>query len=382
MRSLPDADLAFRDALDFVLGSELGARALVEPAPRCLAVFVRELLSYVHRLAGSCHLAEFTDHGLPHICSLVDRLSRWTVTGNSEPLVRRILPADAGVLLLATIWHDVGMLSQRAEDVLPDDTDAVVPPDVANWVRRTHIKRMRPLIHRLFRSSEFGSVLSEPEIERAFNVAAAHGRWPWEWSLDVNDAGLAAMLAVADLLDEDSQRCDSATLMTHRRGNALNYAHWIRHGLTAERVLVANGRISVKLAVPPQTDSDLLPVYLALRNHYLLTKLYNGPLSSLGAGTLDLDFDPPTGIPSRVSEQLEGWWTLSELQTQPALIFHLLGSFLPEALVDSRRLSTAQLDQLSPAALTPVDLGKYYDYRGLFVSRDSVRQSFCAILGT
>jgi hypothetical protein len=78
------------------------------------------------------------------------------------------------------------------------------------------------------------------------------------------------MLAVADLLDEDSLRCDSETLLRHRNGSSMNRAHWIRHGLTYSRVLVTNGVIRAQLAVPPNTTPAFAVVLSALRNQYRL----------------------------------------------------------------------------------------------------------------
>src|SRR5207247_3442740 len=66
MRPLPDPNLSLRDASDFIFESELCRRALLNPEPKSLAVFLRDLLAEIHRLTLSCNLPEFTDHGLQH----------------------------------------------------------------------------------------------------------------------------------------------------------------------------------------------------------------------------------------------------------------------------------------------------------------------------
>lgn len=75
LRPLPDPEIGLRDARDFILGSPLSRRALGCSQP-FLFLFLHDLLEVVYRLVQSCHLPEFTDHGLPHLCSLVDRVSR------------------------------------------------------------------------------------------------------------------------------------------------------------------------------------------------------------------------------------------------------------------------------------------------------------------
>ena len=47
MRPLPDPNLSLRDASDFIFESELCRRALVDPDPRSLAVFLRDLLAEI-----------------------------------------------------------------------------------------------------------------------------------------------------------------------------------------------------------------------------------------------------------------------------------------------------------------------------------------------
>src|SRR6266853_1131263 len=282
MRTLPDPDLSLRDASDFIFDSALCRRALANPRPPGLALILREFIAGIHRLTVSCHLPEFTDHGLGHLCSLVDRVSRWSAPGSGavpQLIVDGLSWEECAVLLLAILLHDIGMLSQRPEDLPPGSPHEAAKHlrDVPTWVRRTHIPRMERVARRLFAGTALEPLLSEPVIQRAFIVAKAHGQWPWQWNpaeFTGRDAGLAALVAVADLLDEDSARCDSATLLRHRFGSAENCAHWIRHGLTAGRVIVESGRVFVRFARPPGSDAQLDPVFVALRNHFLLVRLY------------------------------------------------------------------------------------------------------------
>jgi hypothetical protein len=388
MRSLPDPEVSLRDASDFIFDSALCRGSLREPSPPSLSLILRELISGIHRLTVSCHLPEFTDHGLGHLCSLVDRLSRWSSapSGVLPHLVVRDLSADeCTVLLLATLLHDIGMLSQRPEDLPPGDPNASGKPflDVPAWVRRTHIDRMEGVLRRMFIETEFEDIVADPIVQRALRVAKAHGTWPWKWDaalLPARDRGLAALVAVADLLDEDSARCDSATLLRHRYGTSENCAHWIRHGLTEGRVLVERGRVSIRFARPPGTDAQLDPVFVALRNHFSLVMLYIRELGQVGAGLQGIDFDPPHTGPSPVAGSLAGWNKLPGFGTQAALVYHLFGSFMAEALMDARRVPTATLRRLAAQGLTTVDLTHFYTIRGGREPRLPVEQAFLALL--
>src|SRR5665213_1444279 len=294
MRVLPDPEIALRDAADFIFDSSICRRALSGGTPPEFAVLVRDVIAAVHRLTASCQLPEFTDHGLPHLCSLVDRICRWTPPlGRSTPqtIISGLTPDECAVLLLATLLHDIGMLSQRHED-LPDPQDprwARGIREIANWVRLTHIPRLARLVHRLIAESHPSFLLPGSLLLRSISVAQAHGSWAWQPEFKLlpgRDSGLAAMVAVADLLDEDANRCDTKTLVQHRHGSLLNVAHWLRHSLSANRVLVEAGIIHVRLARPPGTASQLAPVFAALRNHYRLTLLYSESLERVGAGLL------------------------------------------------------------------------------------------------
>lgn len=389
MRSLPDPEVSLRDASDFIFDSLLCRGVLRDPHPSSLALLLREVISGIHRLTVSCHLPEFTDHGLGHLCSLVDRLSRWTSGSSGDAkseVVEGLTAEECAVLLLATLLHDIGMLSQKPEDLPPGDPNASAKPfrDVPTWVRRTHIARMEGVLQRMLRGTEFENSVTDPIVQRAMNVAKAHGTWPWKWDTTIlpgRDTGLAALVAVADLLDEDSARCDSATLLRHRYGTAENCAHWIRHGLTQGRVFVERGCVSVRLARPPGTDAQLNVVFTALRNHFSLVMLYLRELGQVGAGLHGVQFDPPLGSVSLVAEELAGWNELEGFGTQRSLIYHVLGSFMPEALMDDRRLDTDTLRRLTSLGISTVDLTSYYKIRGSSEPRLSSEQAFLALLG-
>jgi hypothetical protein len=390
VRPLPDSDLSLRDASDFIFDSTLGRRALIDPHPRELGVFLREIIQSVYRLTVSCQLPEFTDHGLGHLCSLIDRLSRWTVPAPSANPIAVVdsagfAPIDAAILLLATLFHDIGMLSQRPEDLPADKVGDAGRPlrDIPGWVRATHIDRMEALIRRLFKHTEFLELLNEPAVDRAFRVAEAHGTWPWDWSrlaFTDRDEGLAAMLAVADLLDEDALRCDSSTLLRHRYGTPLNCGHWIRHGLTIGRVLVLQGTIDIQLGKPPGTDVQMEPVFVALRNHYNLVRSYDSCLSQVGAGIVGLNFNPTSGVPATEVPALDKWSEIREFHFQSALVYHLLESFMPQALLDERRCDGAVIQRLRKLGLVQVDLTDFYRIRGELAPRTSLEQSFHALL--
>src|SRR5271157_3731699 len=147
MATLPDPNITLREARDFVFSSALGRRALTKTKWPRWPLVLHDLLEVVHHLVQSCHMPEFTDHGLPHLCSLVDRLSLW-----EGPDGKRVESGlnfeECGTLLLATLIHDLGMLSQNQAD-MPDDAPAAAALDqaveIGDWVRRTHVHRLRKL---------------------------------------------------------------------------------------------------------------------------------------------------------------------------------------------------------------------------------------------
>ncbi len=386
-RELPDPDLSLRDAADFVLESTLGRKALGCGVLTGFAVFLRDLLGAVHRLASSCQLPEFTDHGVPHLCSVVDRLSCWTsapTSGRATALSDLLTPEQAAVLLAATLFHDVGMLSQRTEDLPPDDPawQEKGDLDLAAWVRKTHVSRMDRLVGRIMRQTEQGRLLDAEPMKAAVRVAKAHSSWPWQTGfadLAGVEPGLAAALAVSDLLDEDSARCDTTTMLDHRQGTLANVGHWVRHCLTDERVLVEEGVIEVAVARPPATDAQLEPVFQALRNHYGLAKLYVQPLGTLGTGLLDVRFQPMAGCPSRECTSLAGWDRITGLATQRALAFHVLNSLMPIALLDAKRMSSEEASRTRGLGMEAIDLTWFHAMRGEVEVRSEIETAFHAI---
>lgn len=388
MRSLPDPDISLRDAADFILDSALGRRALGWNTQTGFPTSLRDLIGHIYRLTQSCHMAEFTDHGLSHLCSLVDRISRWTCppqSGISVQLVEGLSPEEAAILLVATLAHDIGMLSQRAEDLPADDTQhtAKALSNLSNWVRRTHIARLSSLVTRLFAGSPHADLLKNQALQRALAVAKAHGVWPWEngfAALPNKDAGLAAVVAVADLLDEDALRCDTTTLLAHRRGTTTNMAHWIRHTLTANRVLVENGCVEVKLVRPPGTNGLFAPFFSALRNHYRLILLYQEALSRISATILQIEFSPLTGVPTNEAAALARWNFVPEFTTPQALLFHLLQTFMPLALQDIPRVSADALARTKSLNMENIDLQWMHQCMGTVEARSPYEQAFRAVL--
>jgi hypothetical protein len=389
MRVLPDPEISLRDAADFICDSSLCRAALSGVTPPEYAVLVWDIIAAVHRLTVSCHLPEFTDHGLAHLCSLVDRICRWTPPpggGARSTVVDELEPNECAVLLLATLLHDIGMLSQRTED-LDDPTDPRWTRgyrETANWVRKTHIPRIGGLVTRLFRISHPAFFAPDSLLLRAIPIAKAHGSWPWQAdfaSLPGRDSALASVVAVADLLDEDSNRCDTKTLVQHRQGTLLNKAHWIRHGLTADRVLVEGGQVHVRLLRPPGTASQLAPVYAALRNHYRLTLLYSAALEQINAGLLaPIHLNPPDGVPLVEATNLGDWNDIPGLETQSALVFHLLSSFMAEATLDDQKLPRETIDRLRAQGFEPVDLASFQATRGSRERRSPEELAFRALI--
>jgi len=322
-RPLPDPEISLRDARDFIIGSNLARRAFASSQP-AITLFLHDLLDVVYRLVQSCHLPEFTDYGLPHLCSLVDRVSRWDIstgaTASSSLLADSLEPDEATTLLIALLIHDLGMLSHNPVDLPTNATQLQSKAqwsDIANWVRHTHVSRWEKLVLRVMPRSEHEGFLKSDLFSRAIEVAKSHQQWPWEWSgawsADPRLRGLAAVVAVTDLLDEDSARCDTTTLLEHREGNLLNRAHWLRHALTDNRVLVVGCKIEVTMVKPPNTGSILRPLYSALRNHFRLVMLYDKELNSIGAPITNIELAPSTGTPSLINPGLAEWNMISGL---------------------------------------------------------------------
>jgi len=358
--------------------------------------FLKFLLQAISRLERSCNLPEFTDHGLSHLESLVDRISHWTC---AEKIGRRIVLSDlldvgsseAAVLLLGTLFHDLGMLSHRPQ--APFSTFTPLgwgQMDLATWVRKTHVQRLESLVTGLLDEYEAGLLSTRHGVnrdlfQRAIKIACAHQYWPWQdgfRDLPGRDQGLAAIIAVADLLDEDAARCDTNTLLHHRQGTLLNMGHWIRHGLTKPPIRVTNGIVEVEMVKPPDTGEGLAPVFSALRNQFRLAGIYNEALNTIGAAPIEAVFHPSGGLPSEENKELSGWTQIPGLPTEEALVFHLLSSFMDEALLKGPNNTAERLAERGAIGMEFIDLNwhEQIKFKDGKEARSLDEQAFYAIL--
>ena len=339
LRNLPDQDIVLRDAADFILDSRLGRAALACSQVNHLPLLLRDVIGHVHKLVASCHMPEFTDHGLPHLCSLVEKISSWTCAtgGNAsqkEHLVDKLKPKEAAALLMATLVHDIGMLSQNPQDLEVQDAIQWEQSrmDLSIWVRKTHVLRMPRLVRRLLQSQlTYSATVSSSYMDDSFGIAGLHGSWPWDNQYlrrKKADRFLAAVLAVVDLLDEDANRCDTETLMGHRFGDTHNKAHWLRHGLSKHRASIIDGQATVSIQKAPDLvdDGDANGLFAALRNLYRLSTVYNIDLKTRRAN-FSISFNPSTGCPLEVNKSLKGWTSITGFGSQKPFCFHLLNTF-------------------------------------------------------
>ena len=389
MRPLPDLEMTLHSSRDFIFSSELVHKAFQSEWPS-LPFATHALIQWIHQLADSCQFPEFTEHGLPHICSLVERIELWTLT-DGKSLVEILTPDQASKLLIATLIHDLGMMSQRPID-MPEGSDVTEMPgyasDIATWVRRTHVPRLPRLLARLLECNRFDDFRNHRNYQPSVDIAYAHSVWPWAWSEKFEfsklDAALASIVSVSDLLDEDPRRCDSKTLLEHREGSVENRAHWIRHALTKDRVYVKNGTISVEMLSPPDIDrKDLLtPVYSCLRNHYKLVLLYSNWLSAIGAAIENVNFSPSTGVPNKIQDLLECWNQIPGFRNAGALSFNLLGTFMDLARKDERFLvpGSSEAKMIKKASLEDVDLDRFLKVCNRPEPRNSDEQAFYAMI--
>jgi len=263
----------------------------------CAANFLRDLLEEVDKMATSCQMNEFTEHGLPHLLSLVQRIQAWT-KGDGTLLLDSLSHDETFLLLFAILSHDVGMLAQREDDL--DDADRVkharVFADLPLWVRRTHVERLEGIIRRSLRNA-YAEFLDSRLFSLGVSLARSHQYWPGEYGYCeleplAIEAGfcpsrvkaMAGVLAVADLLDEDSGRCDTMTLFANKAGNLMNRAHWLRHLLTYEALRVEQGVITVRIRVPTNLAGRIDNALEGLKNHLRLAQAYNTVLETLNAG--------------------------------------------------------------------------------------------------
>ncbi|MCP4353883.1 MAG: hypothetical protein GY795_51200 [Desulfobacterales bacterium] len=324
---LPYLDYNLKITTDYILATKLCRKALEAFLPGGIANIIRDILKSIDTLALSCHLPEFTDHALSHLMSIVNRASKWTIADGTF-LVENLEPFEAALLMLSLLTHDMGMLSQNPLDLGKGYSQKGMT-DVATWVRYTHCSRLPRLLERILKSNGYNEFAESDFFNLLCYVAMAHEEWSWQtdakhypkiiekapfvgfgngFIFDGKRAcGIAAVLAVCDLLDEDSQRCDTDTLILHRQGTPLNKAHWIRHLLTNNRVMIQNNKFSVAFKrlryknAPSGKDIDSDPsgcqdetrfdqVIKALKNQFSSALLYNDDLRVLGAELLEPEY--------------------------------------------------------------------------------------------
>ncbi|MCX5814488.1 MAG: hypothetical protein NT178_18390 [Proteobacteria bacterium] len=384
-----------RVASDFILSTNLCRKALEASLPGGAANIIRDVLKVVDILVQSCHLPEFTDHGIPHLVSLVDRADQWTV-GDDKFLVELLNPDEATLLILAILTHDLGMLSQDPLDMETAQSTKGMS-NVANWVRKTHCKRLRRLLKRILEAEGYTKFAQSKFFDLLCYISMAHEEWSWQkesqhypnirkmvpymsadgYKISADRAcGIAAVVAVCDILDEDSLRCDTETLLLHRQGNVLNKAHWIRHLLTKERVYIKKNKFTVtfrwlqygtdqrgiQILNDPsgcQSGSRHKNAIDALKNQFSSTLLYNDDLSALKA-----DLGDPTY--NEEDEMVSIPWNLPSLRDfwdcTPERLLQSVFSFAREPNADVRKKWGKITGN---ATFRTLDLVNYYRLIGL-----------------
>ncbi len=381
-RRMVDFQAELIQATDFILNSPLARRSFECPPFPNFGNILRDIIEDTDRLADNCHLPEFTDHALPHICNLVKKVSDW---GTNDSWLSGLSSSEAGYLLMAILIHDMGMLSQDPSE-LRKGRFTTLPKglaEVPNWVRETHVLRLEGLLKKLllerdeqkpsYQGRDYREFVESEQFSFVVSLAVAHSSWPWQEGFAAvgekaqkvqikpeRARGLAAVLSVADLLDEGAGRCDTATLIKHRQGTVLNKAHWLRHALTAGPVEIRERKIVVKLWKPPGTGSELEQVYRALRNHYRLVLLYNSELRNLNAQIERLEFSPSVGVPQEENENLKDWQRIVEFDG--ALPEQLLRTFMHEARNDPPDEKVKE--QLHVIGLELLDLREHRKFLG------------------
>lgn len=97
MKEIPDFDIELAQATDYILRCPLANKAFSCPPFQNFANIVTDTIRWIDQLADNCHMPEFTNHALPHICSIVKRASEW---GERDGWLKDTTPQEAGYLLI------------------------------------------------------------------------------------------------------------------------------------------------------------------------------------------------------------------------------------------------------------------------------------------
>ncbi|MCE1245504.1 MAG: HD domain-containing protein, partial [Firmicutes bacterium] len=246
MTVLPNYNSPLIDSRDFILSTSLAKKALSESFLPGFTNILRDIIEEMYYLAKSCHLPEFTEHGLPHVCSVVKRISDW---GDSVGWLEKLKDNEASILLLAAIVHDIGMLTQNKADLEEQNFSDYNTIDIPLWVRSTHSKRIFKILDRTIIQPRYNQEMIRKGLKLVSEIARAHSvdQEQYENNLKINDLcsffkldkqrqfALASIISVADLLDEDGERCDTKRLLENKHSTTISKAHWIRHTMTHRR---------------------------------------------------------------------------------------------------------------------------------------------------
>lgn len=387
MKEIPDFDIELAQATDYILRCPLANKAFSCPPFQNFANIVTDTIRWIDQLADNCHMPEFTNHALPHICSIVKRASEW---GERDGWLKDTTPQEAGYLLIALLIHDIGMLSQDSRDIPEEQKLQHLKglSDISGWVRRTHVIRIEMLVKNFLAHYTEQDPSLTSHLDVIIGMAQSHSKWPWEpdfvtnreqiasLGLDAERIGaLNAVIAVCDLLDEDSKRCDTVTLIKHRFGTITNRAHWIRHALTKRVEGVKNHSIIVQFRRLPSKSPHLEILYRTLRNHYRLVKLYQENLAVIHAELLHMHFEPGDGIPDEedeVSKELLCYRDIPELRHD--IVPHLLATFMKEARnqADGDPAMRKRLDKIGLETIDLSDLSDFFHPNSLLYPEERV----------
>lgn len=374
MKEIPDFDIERSQAVDYIMGSGLARKAFEEPPFNNYTNILKELIESIDRLADNCHMPEFTNHAMLHVCSMVKKASEW---GESDGWLLTAAPKEAAYLLIALVIHDIGMLSQDSRNIPDDERENYIKglSDPTNWVRRTHVARTEKLVKSLLSNYIEGDEGLESHLNVIIAMARSHEKWPWDPGFVSGEADIAGnglerervaafngVIAVCDLLDEDCSRCDTMTLLRHHHGTTENRAHWIRHGLTKRVEGVRGHRVVIRLRGLECEDPRMEMVYRTLRNHYRLIKLYNSVLKAIGGEVEQIEFCPGDGVPRDTDEISK---ELNVYREDPEFRYNLAPQLMATFMEEARNLDggDSRLRQrLDEIGLEAVDLSRMEEF--------------------